>query len=53
MKYNVAIEVSEAKYGYMMNECSGLIAGRQENGKFYIKLWIEKAKLLVIYHLNS
>ena len=36
-----------------MRLCAGYIAGRQENGKFYIKLWVEKARLYVEQILKS
>jgi hypothetical protein len=52
LKYDTPVEVSEKKYRELMNRCGGLIAGRQENGKFYIKLWMVKYKNDVEFVLN-
>lgn len=43
MKTDEPIEVSESKYKEMMNDFSGIIAGRKTaDGKFYIKCMINK-----------
>lgn len=39
IKYDTPIEVTEKQYKRLMNECSGIVAGRQEGGRFYIKVW--------------
>lgn len=42
LEYDVPVEVSEKAYRTMMNKCSGLIAGREDAGRFYIKIWMMK-----------
>ena len=32
------IEVSRAQYNYIMNELAGTCFGREENGKYFIKI---------------
>lgn len=33
------IEVTESQYNYLMNVLSGIVAGRIDNGKYFIKIW--------------
>ncbi len=40
VKYDTPIEVTEKQYKTSMNELSGVVAGKIEDGKFYLKLWI-------------
>ncbi len=40
IQYDKQIEVTEKQYTTAMRELSGVVAGRMENGKFFIKLWI-------------
>ena len=42
IKYNIPIEVSQTQYNRLMNECDGIVAGRKEDGKYYIKVWLMK-----------
>jgi hypothetical protein len=42
IKYDTPIEVNEKQYKKLMHECSGIVAGREENGKYYIKVWLMK-----------
>lgn len=43
IKYNVPIEVTEKQYLFMMDKLAGIVAGRKDqNGKFYIKVWAMK-----------
>jgi hypothetical protein len=42
IKYNTPIEVTEKQYRKLMTECAGIVAGRKENGKYYIKVWLMK-----------
>lgn len=45
IKYDTPIEVSEKEYGVLMNAFREIIAGRKdENGKYYIKLWLMRYK---------
>lgn len=40
IKIDTPIEVTETQYKNLMYKCSGMVAGREENGKFYIKVWM-------------
>lgn len=42
IKYDTPIEVTEKQYRNLMEECDGVVAGRIENGKYYIKVWLMK-----------
>ena len=42
IKYDIPIEVTEKQYRKLMTECAGIVAGREENGKYYIKVWFMK-----------
>ena len=39
IKYDTPIEVSESQYKRLMTKCAGLIAGRQDGERFFIKVW--------------
>jgi hypothetical protein len=41
------IEVTEKRYGILMHQCAGVIAGRKSENKFYIKVWMMKYKSFV------
>lgn len=41
-KYNTPIEVTKSQYNRLMVECAGIVAGREENGKYFIKVMIMK-----------
>lgn len=53
MKYDTPIQVTEAQYNVVMRKCSGIVAGRVDCGKFYIKLWMMKYSKFVLQILNS
>jgi len=40
LKYNEAVEVSKKQYDAVTSKCSGIVAHREENGKYYIKVWL-------------
>ena len=40
INYNVPIEVTEKQYNVLIKEMAGVIAHRQEDGKFYITCWL-------------
>jgi hypothetical protein len=52
IKYDVPIEVNESQYRKIMNECDGIVAGREENGIFYIKVWLMKYAYVVRKYLK-
>lgn len=47
IEYNTSVEVTEKQYRELMNKFSGIIAGRSEDGKFYIKLWMMKYRFVI------
>lgn len=53
LKYDTPVEVTEKQYGQLMNKYSGAIAGRKEENKFYIKLWIMRYKPIIEELLNN
>lgn len=42
IEYNVPFEVTQTQYNILMNHFAGVVAGREEEGKYYIKVWYEK-----------
>jgi hypothetical protein len=38
LKYDTQFEVSKEEYDRLMTECAGIVAGREEDGKFYCKI---------------
>lgn len=40
VEYNKSIEVTQSQYSRIMTELKGVCAGKVENGKYYIKVWI-------------
>jgi len=47
IQYDKSIEVTESQYNACMSRLDGYVAGRKENGKFYIKIWFMKYKYLL------
>lgn len=42
IEYDKDIEVNESQYRFLMNNFQGIICGREENEKYYIKVWLMK-----------
>ena len=42
--YNKPIEVTQRQYNICMNTLSGIVAGRIDDGKYYIKVLLMKYK---------
>ena len=42
IKYNTPIVVTKEQYNRLLNDFAGIVAGREENGIFYIKVFIMK-----------
>lgn len=42
--YNTPIEVTQKQYNVCMNTLSGIVAGRVDDGKYYIKVLLMKYK---------
>lgn len=53
LHYDTPVEVTEKQYNLLMNKFSGIIAGRKEDGKYYIKLWMKKYKLVIEEFINK
>lgn len=54
IKYDTPIEVSEREYGILMNAFGQIIAGRKdEDGKFWIKLWLMRYKKDLIGYIKA
>lgn len=47
LEYNVETEVTFAQYERLRTEFAGIIAHRQENGKYYILLWLSRYRKAV------
>lgn len=44
IRYNVPIEVTQRQYNICMNNLSGIVAGRVDDDKYYIKIFLMKYK---------
>lgn len=42
VKYDIPFEVSREQYKVFMTQLAGIVAGREQNGKYYIKVWMPK-----------
>jgi hypothetical protein len=42
LHYNVETEVSKKQYDILRTEFSGIVAHREDNGKYYILLWLSR-----------
>ena len=38
--YDTPFEVTEIQYNTIMSKCAGIVAGRNDGDKFYIKVWL-------------
>lgn len=41
IKYDTPFEVTKEQYEQLMKQCDGLVAGREEKGKYFIKVWLK------------
>ena len=53
LKYDVFTEVSTKQYGRIMNELKGVCAGRVDDGKYFIKIWLLKWRTNVLWILET
>lgn len=51
--YDKPIEVTEKQYHYLMGNFGGIVAGRKENNKFFIKVWLMKYAPLIEDYLTK
>ena len=40
--YDTPFEVTKEQYKVYMTQLAGIVVGREENGKYYIKVWMTK-----------
>jgi hypothetical protein len=52
IQYDTPIEVTKEQYTTLMNKFSGIVAGREDKGKYYIKVWIMKYAKVIQTYLN-
>lgn len=53
IKYNTQIEVEKPKYNILMTKLSGIVAGREDGGKYFIKVLVMKYANYVQQILNQ
>ncbi len=53
IEYNKPIEVTQKQYGRIMTELKGVCAGKFEDGKYYIKVWLMSWKQNVQWILET
>lgn len=53
INYNEPIEVTKTQYQIAMDYLKGSIAGKIEDGKYYIKLWVMVNKPVLEIILNK
>ena len=51
--YNVPFEVTQSQYNDLMKHFAGIVAGREEEGKYYIKVWITAYNSSIINFLKN
>lgn len=47
IEYDKPIEVTKKQYSILMVKLSGVVAGREENGKYFVKVWLMGYKHIV------
>lgn len=53
IEYNKPIEVTQKQYGRIMTELKGVCAGKVQDGKYYIKVWLMSWKQNVQWILET
>lgn len=53
IKLDEIIEVTAAEYKVIMVDYKGICAGRVEDGKYYIKIWLKAYKLNILEFIND
>lgn len=53
IQYDTPFEVTEYQYRLLMSKCGGIVAGRIEDGRYYIKVWLMRYKKEVERILNA
>lgn len=53
IEYNKPIEVTQKQYGRIMTELKGVCAGKVEDGKYYVKVWLMNWKQNVQWILET
>ena len=53
VEYDKPVEVGHEEYSKIMRIFAGIVAGRQEEGKYYIKCWLMKYSDKLSKYLNN
>lgn len=51
IEYDTPFEVTQKQYNAIMSNCQGIVAGREESGRYYIKIWLTKYSDLISKYL--
>lgn len=53
INYNEPFEVNKKQYDKLKSECSGILAHREDNGRYFVKVWLTQYNYLVEEILNT
>lgn len=53
IEYDTETEVSKEQYQYLIKNFAGVVAHRESEGKFYIKVWLMQYAKSIENFLNS
>jgi hypothetical protein len=53
IKYDTPIVVSQTQYNYLMNRYAGVVAGRFDGVKYYIKIWLMSYSKSILNYLKQ
>jgi len=53
IKYDIAVEVTLEQYNYLTFKYKGALAYREDNGRYYIKLWSTRYAKEILKYLNE
>lgn len=53
VEYDKQIEVTKEQYVFLVNNFAGILAHREEKGKYYIKVWIMSSAEIIEQILNQ
>ena len=52
MKYDTPVEITKEQYNYLKVNYAGIVAHKNEDGRYWIKLWMMKYKDEIELFLN-
>lgn len=53
IEYDTPFEVTKEQYNTLMNNFQGVVAGRESEGKYYIKAWLMQYASAISQFLNK